>query len=200
VTRDRTPVIGAVNGPAFTGGLEIALGCDFLIASERAIFGDTHAHVGILPGGGMTARLPQLVGAAMARRMSMTGEIVDTRRAAQIDDNGEVIGTHGFYIDVTPTSTRKSEEAITAKVAAIAERRGVIDQAKGMLMLIYGVDEDAAFNVLKSLSRGRNMKLWPLARQIAEDFAELGKEAITSHARFDQRLLSAHLRAANRPE
>jgi hypothetical protein len=116
------------------------------------------------------------------------------------DDNGEVIGTHGFYIDVTPTSTTKSEDAITAKVAAIAERRAVIDQAKGMLMLIYGVDEDAAFNVLKSLSQARNMKLWPLARQIAEDFAELGKEAITSHARFDQRLLSAHLRAANRPE
>jgi enoyl-CoA hydratase/carnithine racemase len=60
-----------------TGGLELALGCDFLIASERAFFADTHARVGILPGGGMTARLPQVVGAAMARRMSMTGEVVD---------------------------------------------------------------------------------------------------------------------------
>ncbi|OBI18782.1 enoyl-CoA hydratase [Mycobacterium sp. E2327] len=87
----RTPVIGAINGPAFTGGLEIALGCDFLIASERAIFGDTHVHVGILPGGGMTARLPQLVGAAMARRMSMTGEIVDARRAEQIGLVTEVV-------------------------------------------------------------------------------------------------------------
>jgi enoyl-CoA hydratase len=87
----RTPVIGAVNGPAFTGGLEIALGCDFLIASERAIFADTHAHVGILPGGGMTARLPQLVGAAMARRMSMTGEIVDARRAERIGLVTEVV-------------------------------------------------------------------------------------------------------------
>ncbi|OBK45648.1 PAS and ANTAR domain-containing protein [Mycobacterium sp. 1081908.1] len=116
------------------------------------------------------------------------------------DDGGEVIGTHGFYIDVTPASSSKSEEAITAKVAAIAERRSVIDQAKGMLMLVYGVDEDAAFNLLKSLSQARNMKLWPLARQIAEDFAALGKEVITAHARFDQQLLTAHLRAPNRSQ
>jgi hypothetical protein len=133
--------------------------------------------------------------------------IVDTRGAVHhvvvvgdqfCDDGGEVVGTHGFYIDVTPAPSRKTEDAITAKVAAIAERRGVIDQAKGMLMLVYGVDEDAAFNLLKSLSQARNMKLWPLARQIAEDFAALGKEAITSHARFDQQLLTAHLRAPSR--
>ena len=72
-----TPIIGAINGAVFTGGLEMALGCDFLIASERAVFADTHARVGILPGGGMTARLPQVVGGAMARRLSMTGEVVD---------------------------------------------------------------------------------------------------------------------------
>lgn len=53
-----TPVVGAINGATFTGGLEIALACDFLIASERAIFADTHTRVGILPGSGMTARLP----------------------------------------------------------------------------------------------------------------------------------------------
>jgi enoyl-CoA hydratase len=75
-------VIGAINGATFTGGLEMALGCDFLIASERAVFADTHARVGILPGGGLTARLPRLVGAAMARRMSMTGEVVDAAQAA----------------------------------------------------------------------------------------------------------------------
>jgi enoyl-CoA hydratase/carnithine racemase len=67
----RKPIIGAINGPVFTGGLEMALGCDFLIASQRAVFADTHARVGILPGGGMTARLPQVVGGAMARRLSM---------------------------------------------------------------------------------------------------------------------------------
>lgn len=78
------PVIGAINGATFTGGLEIALACDFLIASERAVFADTHARVGILPGGGMTARLPRLVGSGMARRPSMTGEVVDAERAEKI--------------------------------------------------------------------------------------------------------------------
>ena len=80
----RKPIVGAINGAVFTGGLEMALGCDFLVASERAVFADTHARVGILPGGGMTARLPQVVGAAMARRLSMTCEVVDAARAERI--------------------------------------------------------------------------------------------------------------------
>src|SRR4030081_1585051 len=87
----RTPVIGAINGATFTGGVEMALGCDFLIASERAVFADTHARVGILPGGGMTARLPQLVGLGMARRLSMTGEVVDAVRAEKIGLVTEVV-------------------------------------------------------------------------------------------------------------
>lgn len=87
----RTPIIGAINGATFTGGLEIALGCDFLVASERAVFADTHARVNILPGGGMTARLPQVVGLAMARRMSMTGEVIDAARAERIGLVTEVV-------------------------------------------------------------------------------------------------------------
>jgi enoyl-CoA hydratase len=86
-----TPIIGAINGPVFTGGLEMALGCDFLIASQRAVFADTHARVGILPGGGMTARLPQVVGGAMARRLSMTGEVIDAARAERIGLVTEVV-------------------------------------------------------------------------------------------------------------
>ena len=75
------PVLGAINGPAITGGMEMALGCDFLVASDQAVFADTHARVGMLPGAGMTARLPHLVGAGMARRLSMTGEVIDAVRA-----------------------------------------------------------------------------------------------------------------------
>ena len=82
----------------FTGGLEMALGCDFLIASERAVFADTHARVGILPGGGMTARLPQLVGLGMARRLSMTGEVVDAARAEKIGLVTEVVA-HDRLLD-----------------------------------------------------------------------------------------------------
>ena len=76
-----TPVIGAINGPTVTGGLELAMCCDFLIASERARFADTHARVGVMPGGGMTIRLPQLVGLDRARRMSLTGDYIDAETA-----------------------------------------------------------------------------------------------------------------------
>jgi enoyl-CoA hydratase len=77
----QTPVIGAINGPTVTGGLELALCCDFLIASERARFADTHARVGAMPGAGLTIRLPQLVGIDRARRMSFTGDFVDAATA-----------------------------------------------------------------------------------------------------------------------
>jgi enoyl-CoA hydratase len=86
-----TPIVGAVNGAAFTGGLELALGCDFLVASERAVFADTHLRVGVLPGGGMTAHLPQAVGVPKARRMSLTGEVVDAAEALRIGLVTEVV-------------------------------------------------------------------------------------------------------------
>jgi enoyl-CoA hydratase len=76
-----TPIIGAINGPTVTGGLELAMCCDFLIASERARFADTHARVGAMPGGGMSIRLPQLIGIDRARRMSFTGDYIDAETA-----------------------------------------------------------------------------------------------------------------------
>ncbi len=74
-------LIGAVNGVAVTGGLELALACDFLIASDRARFADTHARVGVMPGWGLTVLLPQRIGVARAREMSVTGNFVDARLA-----------------------------------------------------------------------------------------------------------------------
>jgi enoyl-CoA hydratase len=88
------PIIGAINGPAITGGLEFALHCDFLVASERAVFADTHARVGVLPGWGLSVRLPQRVGFAMARRMSFTGDFIDAKRALQAGLVTEVVA-HG---------------------------------------------------------------------------------------------------------
>jgi len=93
------PLIGAVNGPAVTGGLEIALNCDFLIASERARFADTHARVGIQPGWGLTVLLPQAVGVRRARQMSITGNYIDTATALawglvnQVVPHDELLGS-----------------------------------------------------------------------------------------------------------
>ena len=76
-----TPLIGAVNGVAITGGFEIALNCDFLVASERARFADTHARVGILPGWGLTLHLCQSIGVRRARELSVTGNFLSAQQA-----------------------------------------------------------------------------------------------------------------------
>ena len=75
------PVIGAINGFAVTGGLELALNCDILIASEKARFADTHARVGVLPGWGLSVLLPLMVGRGLARRMSLTGDYLSAEDA-----------------------------------------------------------------------------------------------------------------------
>jgi enoyl-CoA hydratase len=78
------PVIGAVNGVAVTGGLEIALQCTFLVASDRARFADTHARVGIMPGGGMTVLMAQSMGLRRAIELSLTGNFVTADQAFQL--------------------------------------------------------------------------------------------------------------------
>jgi enoyl-CoA hydratase len=76
-----TPIIGAVNGVAITGGFELALACDFLVASDRARFADTHARVGVMPGWGLTVLLPEAVGVRRARELSVTGNHLDAPTA-----------------------------------------------------------------------------------------------------------------------
>lgn len=75
------PVIGAVNGVAATGGFELALWCDVLIASENARFGDTHARVGVVPGWGLSQRLQRMIGINRARELSFTGNFLYADKA-----------------------------------------------------------------------------------------------------------------------
>ena len=77
----RKPIIGAVNGIAVTGGLELALHCDILVASEKAAFADTHARVGVMPGWGLSVLLPRAVGTRMARQMSLAGHLLSVEEA-----------------------------------------------------------------------------------------------------------------------
>jgi enoyl-CoA hydratase len=76
-----TPVIAAINGVAITGGLELALACDMLLASENARFADTHVRVGIMPGWGLSQRLSRLIGLSRAKEMSLSGNFVDAQTA-----------------------------------------------------------------------------------------------------------------------
>lgn len=81
------PIIGAINGAAVTGGFELALICDILIASTEAVFADTHARVGFMPGAGMSQKLSRLIGINRAKELSLTGNFIG---AAQANDWGLV--------------------------------------------------------------------------------------------------------------
>jgi len=105
-----------------------------------------------------------------------------------------VIGTHGYYVDITP-SEREHQDQVTAAVAVIAESRADIERTKGMLMLIYGMDNSAAFEMLKRRSQETNTKLRLLAQQIATDFVALShSETLPARSAYDTLLLTAHLR------
>jgi enoyl-CoA hydratase len=84
VERMEAPVIAAVNGYAVTGGFELALAADIIIAAEAAQFADTHARVGVMPGGGMSARLPRAVGVRKAKELSLTGNYLNAREAERL--------------------------------------------------------------------------------------------------------------------
>lgn len=75
------PLIGAINGFAITGGFEIALMCDILIASTEAKFADTHVRVGVVPGWGLSQKLPRLIGISRAKELSFTGNYLDAMTA-----------------------------------------------------------------------------------------------------------------------
>lgn len=111
------------------------------------------------------------------------------------DDAGDVIGTHGFYVDVTPAMAERQNKMVTAAVAEIAEARGLIEQAKGMLMLIYRINAESAFELLKWRSQETNTKLRLLAEQIVKDFLELTyEEELPPRSTYDRLLLTAHYR------
>lgn len=107
------PVIGAINGAAITGGFELALACDFLVASDRARFADTHARVGIQPWWGLTVLLPQAIGLRRAREMSLTGNFIDAQRALDwglvnhvVPHDDLVPFTRGLAADIASTDQR----------------------------------------------------------------------------------------------
>jgi enoyl-CoA hydratase len=109
------PVIGAINGPAVTGGFELALWCDVLIASDRAYFADTHARVGIMPGWGLTVLLPQAIGLSRAKLMSLTGNFMNAAEALQF----------GLVAQVVPHDELLATTRSIARDIAANDRHGV---------------------------------------------------------------------------
>jgi enoyl-CoA hydratase/carnithine racemase len=120
----QTPIIGAINGACATGGLELALACDFLIASERARFGDTHARVGFTPAGGMSVLLPQAVGLRKAREMSFTGNFVDAGEAHRLGLVNHVVA----HDQLLPTAITLGESISSADQDAVRALKDLYDR------------------------------------------------------------------------
>ena len=109
-------------------------------------------------------------------------------------DGGEVIGTNGFYVDVTfPPEERES--FINAAVAETAANPTVIEQVQGILMIVYRIDADAAFDLLTWRSQAANIEARVLAEQLLADFRALNyDDTLPPRPVFDQLLLTAHNR------
>ncbi|WP_137147900.1 enoyl-CoA hydratase [Mycolicibacterium sp. CR10] len=143
------PVIGAINGAAVTGGLEIALYCDILVASEQARFADTHARVGLLPTWGLSVRLPQKVGVGMARRMSMTGDYLSAEDALRTGLVTQVVAHHQLLDtarQIAASIVGNNQKAVRALLASY--HRIDDTQTSGPLWL----EADAAKEWMKSAS------------------------------------------------
>ncbi len=135
------PIIGAVNGNAITGGFEIALNCDFLIASERAAFADTHAKVGIHPGWGMTQLLQECIGQKRAKQMSLTCQFIGGDKAAQWGLVNEVV-PHEMLL---PRAMQLAKEICTTLPDMLSTVKDLIEYRNGTTLAQAMAHERAEF-------------------------------------------------------
>ena len=112
------PVIAAVNGYALGGGSEIALACDFIYASEAAMFGLPEITLGIIPGFGGTQRLPRLVGINIAKEMILTGKMISAAEAKEIGMVNKVVAAAELMNEVRKTARSIAQKGKVALRAA----------------------------------------------------------------------------------
>ena len=139
----KKPVIGAVNGPAMTGGFELALNCDFLIASEQASFADTHVKMGIHPGWGMSQLLQEAVGQRMAKQMSLTCQFISAQEALRAGLVNEVVAPDrlvprakelaGFIAQLNPDMLQTMKDLIEHRNGATLEESMAYEK-KGFML------------------------------------------------------------------
>jgi len=121
------PIIGAVNGPAITGGFELALACDLLIASTRASFADTHARVGVLPGWGLSQRLSRIVGPGRAKELSLTGNFLSAERAQAWGLVNRVVAPQ----DLLPQALELARDMASVPPEMLLAYKRLIDDGQG---------------------------------------------------------------------
>lgn len=111
-----------------------------------------------------------------------------------LDETGAVVGTAGYYVDLTNTFDENRREVIDEALPDLVEARAVIEQAKGVLMAVYRVSADQAFGVLRWRSQETNVKLRELAKQLVADIPALPAPAADVQSAFDHLLLTVHQR------
>ncbi len=116
-----------------------------------------------------------------------------------LDDTGAVVGTAGYYIDVNSALRDTQKEVLDEVLPNLVETRGVIEQAKGVLMAIYRIDADQAFGVLQWRASDTKTKLRSIAKQLVSEVGTLAPVSREAHSQFDRLLLTLHERVPPEP-
>jgi enoyl-CoA hydratase len=124
------PIIGAINGVAATGGFELALMCDVLIASTAARFSDTHARLGIVPGWGLSQRLARLIGANRARELHFTGNYLSAEKA----ETWGLISRLVEPEELLPTALALANDMAGCNRAALKAMKQVVNEGLSMTL------------------------------------------------------------------
>jgi enoyl-CoA hydratase/carnithine racemase len=118
------PIIGAINGFAITGGFELALACDVLIASTAAKFADTHARVGVMPGWGLSQKLPRIIGPYRAKELSLTGNFLPAEQAVAWGLVNRVVEPE----ELLPTCRSLAKDMLSCVPEMLRNMKRVIDE------------------------------------------------------------------------
>jgi enoyl-CoA hydratase len=150
MTKFPGPIIGAINGMSITGGLEIALACDLLIASSEARFADTHIHVGLLPGWGLSVRLSRAIGASRAKEMSLTGAFLSAEQAEAWGLVNRVVPP----AELMPKARELAEQMCAGDPATLVAYKKLIDDG-GALTFTEALDRERtqAIGINSAVSR-----------------------------------------------
>ncbi len=116
-----------------------------------------------------------------------------------LDDNGAVVGTEGYYIDLTDIFDETRHQVLDEALPDVLESRAVIEQAKGVLMAIYRINADQAFHILQWRSQETNTKVRLLAKQLVSEVDTLVPTSSTIQNQFDHLLLTVHERVGSEP-
>jgi len=111
-----------------------------------------------------------------------------------LDESGTVLGTAGYYVDLTNTFDETRQEVLDEALPDLFENRAAIEQAKGVLMFVYRVSAEQAFQVLQWRSQETNTKLRALAKQLVAEIAKLPAPSAATQSQFDHLLLTVHER------